>query len=83
MSRPKNPIPKYNRHRASGQARIRVNGKDIYLGPWNSKESRAEYNRICAELEATPTGGTVTTSRTDLTVNEVVAAFWKHAWKHY
>ena len=53
MGRPRNLVPKYTRHKSSGQARVRVNGKDVYLGVYNSAESRKEYNRICAELEVT------------------------------
>ena len=39
-------IPSYTHHRASGQAVVRLDGRDIYLGPWKSAASRAEYDRI-------------------------------------
>ena len=32
-------IPKYRLHKASGQAEIRLNGRDIYLGVSNSEDS--------------------------------------------
>ena len=41
MARPKNKIPSYLPHPASGQARVRFNGRDIYLGPYGSPESQA------------------------------------------
>lgn len=48
---------------SSGQARIRLNGEQVYLGVFGSAESHAEYRRVLAEWEGaqqTPTG---TTSR--------------------
>ena len=33
-------IPKYHRHRASGQARVCLNGRQFYLGPYASRTSR-------------------------------------------
>ena len=36
LARPKKKIPLYLPHLASGQARVRVNGRDIYLGPCGS-----------------------------------------------
>jgi len=43
------PIPKYRRHKASGQAIVTLNGKDFYLGPHGSKVSRLEYDRVVGE----------------------------------
>ena len=68
MSRPKNKIPSYLPHPASGQARVRVNGHDIYLGPYDSPESKQAYARFLAENVGNgqaptitiPTGGVMT-----------------------
>ena len=49
MARPKNKIPSYLPHIASGQGRVRVNGRDIYLGPFGSPESKQAYARSIAE----------------------------------
>lgn len=47
--------PKYPaKSHASGQARIRCGGRDIYLGPFGSPESQAAYKRMVAEWAATP-----------------------------
>ena len=35
-------IPSYRRHKPSGQAVVTLNGRDFYLGKWNTKASRAE-----------------------------------------
>jgi hypothetical protein len=45
---PKRP-PKYSLHKPSGRARVRINGKDIYLGDYESRESRERYNQIVAK----------------------------------
>ena len=34
---------------ASGQAVVRLNGTDFYLGLWNTPQSRAEYDRVINE----------------------------------
>jgi len=39
------PVRKYAQHKASGQARVTVNGKDHYLGPYGSPESGRRYAR--------------------------------------
>lgn len=84
MGRPRNPVPKYLHHKPSGQARIRVAGKDVYLGAYGSAESKKEYNRIRAELEtAAPIATVGTKAPKTMTVAEVVAAFWVHAKTHY
>src|SRR5262245_54011894 len=49
MSTKQAAIPSYRRHRASGQAVVTLNGVDHYLGPWNSPQSKAEYDRITQE----------------------------------
>ena len=41
--------PKYRHHRASGQAVVTIAGKDHYLGPWKSKASKVEYDRLIGE----------------------------------
>jgi integrase len=50
-------MPGHRKHRqypkkphASGQARIRLNGKDVYLGPWGSPESRRRFHEIMADV---------------------------------
>ena len=45
----KNAVPKYRKHRASGQAVVIIAGRDHYLGPWRTKASKAEYDRLIGE----------------------------------
>lgn len=42
-------ILSYRRHKATGKAVVTIGGRDIYLGKYNSAESRQEYNRLIAE----------------------------------
>ena len=41
--------PSYRLHKASSQAIVTLNGEDVYLGPYGSKESRQKYDRAVAE----------------------------------
>ena len=49
-------VPKYCLHKATGQARVFIEGRGIYLGKHGSPESHAKYNRLVAEYI---TGGSV------------------------
>jgi hypothetical protein len=45
MPRLTNSVPKYRRHKQSGQAIVTLNGRDYLLGPWRTKASKANYDR--------------------------------------
>lgn len=80
---PRKPrIPSYRLHKPSGQAVVRLNGRDFYLGKHGSAQSQEAYERLIAEWLAgnrrpQPTLGT------GLSVSEVILAYWQHAQKHY
>jgi hypothetical protein len=86
-------IPSYRFHKGSGQAVVVLRGRSVYLGRWSSPESRAEYERVIAEWLArgrdlppavdTPPGRGRAGNGTELTVNEMILAFWEHAQRHY
>jgi hypothetical protein len=42
-------IPRSWHHKASGRASVRLGGIDRYMGPWGSKTTRAEYDRLIAK----------------------------------
>ena len=72
MPRPKG-IPSYAHHRPSGQARVRIDGRDHYLGPYGSEESKAEYEKIVRKLLTDRTAAELAARvqvSTDLTVAE-------------
>jgi hypothetical protein len=48
-------VPSYGLHKATGQARVIINGKHIYLGKFGSPSSHAEYHRLVAESFASGT----------------------------
>ena len=87
---PKGTPPSYCKH-PSGQACVTVRDvtgsrKVILLGSHGSAESKAEYRRVLAELEAG--GGRYPVkadgrAATDITVAELALAFWKHAEGYY
>jgi hypothetical protein len=43
-------VPAYQLHRGSGQAKVRIDGEDIYLGPHGSPESRERYEELVRKL---------------------------------
>jgi len=74
-------LPSYRRHKATAQAVVTLDGRDIYLGKHNSAASRAEYNRLIAEWSANH--GALPKPAHDLVVNELLAAFIRHAKYYY
>jgi hypothetical protein len=85
MPRLTRKLPSYRHHKPSGRAVVTLNDHDHYLGGWNTPESHAEYDRLIAgwlpsRWVAIALGGE---AAGDLTVNEGLAAFWRHAERHY
>ena len=86
---PRHRVPTYRLHKPSGQAVVTVrttSGErhDVYLGAFDSPESRREYARIIAELAVAPVahqGGL--TPPTRITIDELLVAFLTHARTHY
>src|SRR6476660_8803940 len=76
-----NQVPSYRLHRQSGQAIVTLDGRDHLLGTFNSAASKRAYQRLTAEWLANR--GVLREAGSDLTVNELVLAFWKHAKSHY
>jgi integrase len=74
-------VPKYGKHKQSGQARVVLNGRHFLLGPHGSAASRAEYDRLIAEWIAH--GRRLLAAGADVTVSTVIARFWDHAQSYY
>ena len=94
MSRPRNAVPVYRFHKPTGQAYVRLpdgtGGRQmVYLGGFDSPESKAAYERVLAEARTQPTAtsGVAEPVNADptpaSTVNEVLLAFLRHAAQHY
>ena len=83
MPWPSNHVPKYRKHRASGQAIVNIAGQDHYLGPHGTKASHALYDRLVAEYLSAGRQVIEPAKATTITVVEVLAAFWKHCKVYY
>jgi integrase len=84
MSKRTPRTPSYCLHRATGQAVVRIDGKDHYLGKHGTPESRAEYDRLIAEwLSNGRRQFPADHQGLDLTVNELILAYWRHVENYY
>lgn len=71
-------VPKYALHRPTGQARVRINGKDHYLGTFGSRESRQRYEQLIAQSfsDASP-------QDCDLSIDLLCLRFLEYADAYY
>jgi integrase len=82
-------VPSYRRHNQSGQAVVTLrdalgNRRDVLLGKYGTAQSRAEYARVIAEWEANDRRLPTTPRKAaDLTVNELLLAYYRHAKSYY
>ena len=83
MPRLAGAIPKYRKHKASGQAFVELNGRRHYLGPYGVRVSYQVYDRLISEWlqngrlgKSTETGGL-------LLVLELIVAYLKFASGYY
>ena len=83
MARTHSGLPTYRRHRPSGQAVVSFGRADIYLGPWKSKRSLAEYDRLIAEYIANGRRAPIDNGATHLTITELIAQYWRFAKDYY
>src|SRR6516164_4630814 len=73
--------PSYRKHKPTGQAVVTLNGKDHYLGRFNSPASKAEYDKLIGEWLAC--GRQLPDPDSGLTVNGVLVAYLHHAAVRY
>lgn len=85
MSRPKKRVPDLVHHKPSGQARVRIEGQDFYLGQFGTPEAEEAYRRIIAEWLATgllpgaPSAG----QQAGASINELILSFYRHDQRYY
>jgi|SRR5580698_1191865 hypothetical protein len=70
--------PTYFRHHASGQARVRIDGKDHYLGPIDSPESWTRYEVLLEDWARCQT-----VDRSTLTIDELALRYLAHTKTYY
>lgn len=75
--------PSYRKHKASGQAVVTVNGRDLYLGPYGSKSSRDEYDRVIGEWLTNGRRPVADAQIGDLAVVELIGAYWAFCETYY
>ena len=94
MPRKKNVLPSYLLHKSSGQARVRLGGKEHLLGPFGSEQSRIRYGELIAKFAAgVPVDPLADSNRGTFrgtgnddpgpSVAELILAFLAHAETHY
>lgn len=80
-------VPVYRHHKPSGLASVRIENRDIYLGPHGTPESRAEYKRVIAEWlanhKAEPSSLNGSGQATNRVVDELIAAYLDFAKSYY
>lgn len=74
-------VPGYQFHKSSGQARVRLNGQDYYLGPYNSPESQAEYRLLVARW--LQNGGRLPPSQESYTIDHLLHGYLLYARSYY
>jgi hypothetical protein len=89
MPRKAEKVPAYCHHKASGQAVVRVDGQDRYLGPYGSDDSYQKYERHIAEwrgnrqTENVKRQKAAANRRFDLTVSHVLYQYRDFARGYY
>jgi integrase len=83
MGRKKNPRPSYLIHKPSGQARVRINGQDIYLGQYDSAESWQKYHELMARFPTPQSRVGLAIDPGTITVAELVARYVEFANGYY
>jgi integrase len=83
-------LPKYRHYKPKDLAVVRLDGRDHYLGKYDSDESREKYRRLVAEWIAsgrsarpTPGPGAIADQAADLTVSELILAYVKFVDLYY
>lgn len=77
-------LPGYLLHKPTGQARVRLDGRDHYLGVFDTPESWERYHQLLAARKCP--GALVAPSaptRPEVTVTELAARFFQHAQTYY
>ena len=85
-------IPQYRLHKPSGHARVIIDGKHVYLGPYGSPESKEKYARLIAgrfsPASSPPPPPAATTpdpiaANTHLSINELLLCYWQFAKTYF
>lgn len=83
-----NPLPKYRHYKPKDLAVVRIDGREHYLGRYNSPGSWERYHRLLAEHAVNqsvtpPANQGASTASYDLTVSELILEYWGHVQDYY
>ena len=87
VAKDKSPAPrtpkyrKQSRPNSADEAFVELNGHRHYLGAYGSPESKQAYHRLLAEWTAN--GRRLPVAADEVTVTELIAAYWRHAQSYY
>jgi integrase len=83
-------LPKYRHYKPKDLAVVRIDVRDIYLGKYDSPESRERYGCVLAEWMSsgiiTPSSARLDSDVADIdgpTVSAIITALWRHADTYY
>lgn len=71
--------PAYTLHKPTGQARVRIAGRDHYLGVYGTPESHERYDHLIAELLHSADQG----ADRRITVGQLIVLYMKYARSYY
>jgi integrase len=76
---PTKRIPKYSLHKASGQARVCIDGRDHYLGPFDSPESHTRYRELIDKWQLRQSSP----AQFRMTLGQLIILYDDHAQEYY
>jgi len=79
----KSAVPKYRKHKQSGQAIVTLSGRDFLLGPHGTKASQLEYDRLIMEWLAAGRSPSFGIASETLSLTELVIDYAQHAKSYY
>lgn len=76
-------VPKYGHHQSSDRARVRINGKTIWLGKYGSPDSKRRYREAISQWRAERNANT-SGLKPDITIAQLVEIYLAdHVASHY
>ncbi|HZZ79828.1 MAG TPA: hypothetical protein VFE62_15020, partial [Gemmataceae bacterium] len=76
-------IPTITKHKATGQAVVRLNGKDHYLGRYGTSAAKQKYERLIAEWLAGGRQPVADTEHAGPAINDIILAYWHRCKEYY
>src|SRR6476660_2270712 len=78
MPRLTSAVPKYRKHKQSGQAIVTLSGRDYLLGPHGTQASKLEYDRLTMEWLASGRSRSFGTPADVVSITELVIDYVEH-----